>query len=237
MAPSATEEWKRLLAHAGQDIQITNSNQDTDVPVPHQIALLGLDPAQMQGERLVDLACGNGALVHWLREHGIDAHGIDVRAPSGPYFTQRMITGRGQQYGIPVRTSTLHYVTSFQNIVLNNAFRLNREMWVRDHKGFGLAIAERLYDQYLEEADAMIAEIGRVLIPGGQGRIYPPLFDDLLPPRDELRARHGLILGYESLHPTKVLSYMHAEGHHTVTAETLQGDDKDLVYRCLLLKE
>lgn len=237
MAYSATEEWRRLLAQAGHGIQIGNSNQDTDVPVEHQVALLGLDPAQMQGEYLFDLACGTGMLVQWLRERGVNAYGIDSRAPAGTYFTQRMVTGTGRARGLPVARGSFHYVTSFQNLAFNDVFRMGREMWVDEHNAFGLDIAEQLYAQYVGEANAMISEIGRVLLPHGQARIYPALFDTMLPAREELRARHGLILGYEPVNPQDVLAYMHAEGNHTVTARTLQGKDKDLVYRCLFIKE
>lgn len=236
MALSATEEWRRLLVQAGHGIQIGNSNQDTDVPVEHQVALLGLDPAQMQGEHLFDLACGKGMLVQWLRERGVNAYGIDSRAPTGTYFTPRMVTGTGQQYGLPVARGSLHYVTSFQNLAFNDVFRMGREIWVNEHNVFGLDLAEQLYAQYVGEANAMIAEIGRVLLPQGQARIYPVLFDTLLPPREELHARHGLIRGYEPVNPQDVLAYMHSEGHHTVTPETLKREDKDLTYRCLLLK-
>jgi hypothetical protein len=53
-----------------------------------QLSLLGLDLDDLI-EPVLDIGCGsNGALVHYLREHGIEACGLDRLAPKEPFFFQ-----------------------------------------------------------------------------------------------------------------------------------------------------
>jgi hypothetical protein len=51
-----------------------------------QLSILGLDIHDLI-EPVLDIGCGsNGALVHYLREHGISAFGVDRLAPDEPCF-------------------------------------------------------------------------------------------------------------------------------------------------------
>ena len=51
-----------------------------------QLSILGLDIHDLI-EPVLDIGCGsNGALVHYLRERGISAYGVDRLAPDGPFF-------------------------------------------------------------------------------------------------------------------------------------------------------
>jgi hypothetical protein len=53
---------------------------------PFQLSILGLTLDELI-EPVLDVGCGsNGALVNYLREHGICAYGVDRLAPEGPYF-------------------------------------------------------------------------------------------------------------------------------------------------------
>ncbi len=53
-----------------------------------QLSLLGLGLDDLI-EPVLDIGCGsNGALVHSLREHGIEAYGLDRLAPKEPFFFQ-----------------------------------------------------------------------------------------------------------------------------------------------------
>jgi hypothetical protein len=55
---------------------------------PFQLSILGLDLNELV-EPVLDIGCGsNGALVHYLRQRGIIAHGIDRLAPGGSFFFQ-----------------------------------------------------------------------------------------------------------------------------------------------------
>jgi hypothetical protein len=51
-----------------------------------QLSILGLKLDELI-EPVLDIGCGtNGALVHYLREHGICAYGVDRLAPEGAFF-------------------------------------------------------------------------------------------------------------------------------------------------------
>src|SRR3989344_8243838 len=160
MILSALESWLQLLESTGAPI---TSNHYKDVPIAHSIKLLGLHNLlpRMQGKKLCDIGCGTGLLVEHLRVCGVDAYGIDARAPPKPYFTGRMVTGPRRIRGIPVPAESFDFITSFQNIPFNTLCRANREDWIRDHLNFGRAIAEGGYELYCEEGVAMINEISR----------------------------------------------------------------------------
>ena len=53
-----------------------------------QLFILSLDLNELI-EPVLDIGCGsNGALVHYLRQHGIEAYGVDRLAPKEPFFFQ-----------------------------------------------------------------------------------------------------------------------------------------------------
>lgn len=63
-------------------------------PLEIQLESLGLDDekiSELKGARVIDFGCGEeGTLVRFLRERGIDAFGIDPRAPDENYFFRKM---------------------------------------------------------------------------------------------------------------------------------------------------
>lgn len=142
-----------------------------DVPVPFQVAILGLSERNrlpVRGKRLLDIACGKGELVEWARGEGVEAYGIDKRAPSQPYFTSRNITSVGRSQGIDAEDAFFDVIVSFQNICLNHAYSPDREtMHFTDPENI------RISNQAQEQAAYMISEIGRTLKRGGSAVIFP----------------------------------------------------------------
>jgi|SRR3989344_479994 len=234
MILSALESWLQLLESTGAPI---TSNHYKDVPIAHSIKLLGLHNLlpRMQGKKLCDIGCGTGLLVEHLRVCGVDAYGIDARAPPKPYFTGRMVTGPRRIRGIPVPAESFDYLTSFQNISLNTLFRFDRQEFINNHLDFGRAIAEGYYEAQCYEAIAMISEIVRTLRPGGSAFIYPAPVRFV--PNDVLREKCKLTATYETIEGQSVIDYLKWEGGpHLSRSEEFAPEFPDYIQRFILRK-
>jgi SAM-dependent methyltransferase len=162
-------------------LKVMSRNDENKVnPVGIQCPLLGLDQATLKGlrgKRVLDVACGDGSLVRHLRLNGIDAEGIDARAPDGfSYLMKRNITGtKAMGKGIPRPDGHYDLIVSFQNVLLNSVFS-------NIGGDANTAIAE-IGDQDTKEqhlsyciaAQCMVFEINRSTAPGGKAVLFPHL--------------------------------------------------------------
>lgn len=65
-------------------------------PLKCQLDVLGFNEetvSRLRGERVLDVACGDGRLVEYLRQRGVEAGGMDARAPDAEHYIRRNITG------------------------------------------------------------------------------------------------------------------------------------------------
>lgn len=202
-----------LLINIAGALGSMGSKHDKDVPVEHQLAVLGLDRKllrALRGKRICDIACGNGALVEYLREQGLDARGVDPRAPHTPYFSRRRIDLIGIHRGIPVEDGSLDLITSFQNSTLNCAYGSLRDKW-RTHLDEAPHEFKSHYSRVFEQAPYTIAEIGRTLCEGGRAIIYPAL-DHLENEGAHLLQMDGLSVSYERIPKSALRAYYAWEG-------------------------
>src|SRR3989344_9465230 len=149
----------------------------TDTHVAYQTSILGLDERtilMLSGKRVLDVACGLGKLVEHLRKRGVNAEGIDPRAPRKSHFTRRKIEGLGQGKGIPADNQSIDLITSFQNPVLTTIFGASRERWAHEYSKMGPA-GQRAYQKDCEIAHYFLSEIGRTIKVGGRALIFPYL--------------------------------------------------------------
>ena len=155
-----------------------NQKQFLNVPVIYQLPLLGIDSELvdlLKGQRVLDIGCGSGLLVDELRLRGIEAQGIDSRAPSGTHFMRQNVTS-GK--GVPVPNSCYAFITSFQNVALNDglgAIQNPAEIPFFSYECISLKRFRKYQEEKAREAKFIVAEIGRTLLPLGRASIYPPL--------------------------------------------------------------
>ncbi len=206
-----------------------------DVPLEHQVSLLGLNSGALKalkGKIVLDLACGCGSLVNYLRENGVNAQGLDPRAPEADHFMRCSVLGLGDR-GIPVGDCSYDAVFSFQNVPLNTAFGSAGDYWLERNASFGEA-ATRQFSQRCGEAHYMISEIGRVLRPGCKATIYPFLY--------KLKSNASLTLRAEGLQyaESKVDSHLarkYANWEDRQNHQPEQGESPSLLTRIELKKK
>lgn len=155
---------------------IRSPNYEKDVPPHYQLALLGLDETaltSLKGKRVLDLACGNGALVEHMRERGIEAYGVDPRAPSRDYFASRPVSGKGREHGFPVADESLDLLVSFQNVPFNIVMTDVGIAWFRRNFLVDQSYAWERVRLHRRTARHMLTEMGRTLRPEAKALIYP----------------------------------------------------------------
>lgn len=153
------------------------------VPVENQRRLLGLDNkvvAELSGVRFLDIGCGKGGLVKFLRKKGVEAEGIDssvkVNFSLKKYFIKQNITGRYPSKGsIPRPDNFYQMIVTFQVGNLNDAFTVGGIL--RDPRQRKGASSKDImgYSEAVESGKNAIFEGVRVLAPGGKFVIYPEL--------------------------------------------------------------
>jgi SAM-dependent methyltransferase len=177
--------------------------------VPYKYQLMIFDLTQREIKRMkswkyhcLDIGCGNGSLVEYLRNEGLDCEGVDKTAPKRPHFINHHITGINGNGGIPRPDNTYDLVLAFQNSCLNYAFQSNsyfRED-IEDLEQQRLSPEDKkLVTIALMNAQQIIYEGARVLRPGGRFMIYPSL-----PKLEEVMGPMLRIAGYQH-HNERVL--------------------------------
>lgn len=128
-----------------------------------QLALWGLDPASLHGELLepiLDLGCGaQASLVHYLREAGLEAYGIDKFAEEGAWVS------RGDWLDEPLQPD--HWGTIISHMGFSNHF-FHHHLRKDGHP-------EQYARRFMDILDA--------IKPGGRFLYAPglPFFESLLP--------------------------------------------------------
>ncbi|HLC54771.1 MAG TPA: hypothetical protein VJK07_04075 [Candidatus Nanoarchaeia archaeon] len=208
--------FDRLIGLLGESEGIDLSKKEfLDVPVLHQLSLLGIDSrivATLIGRKTLDVGCGSGLLVNELRLLGIEAYGIDIRAPDKTYFMRQNVT---PDKGIPAPGEHYHLITSFQNVALNDGLgplQNPTEIPFFSYEGVSPRQLRKYQEEKAREAKSIVSEIGRVLSSEGRAIIYPPL------PNVEKYASHtlresGLEVRHEPiLNPEAVNNYFIWDG-------------------------
>ncbi len=162
-------------------------------PVEWQLKMLGLDEekvARLKGRCVLDVGCGNGDLVYYLRSRGISAEGIDACAPGDEGFMRNRITKvypwdgcimRGNDSYEVVLANSLNVLTN----TLSSQYDASRKLTLEHTKGEERLMA--LFDEQIREmggyAKATISEILRVLKTGGRFITSPDLdrLEDKIP--------------------------------------------------------
>lgn len=160
------------------EVVLNGDNAFLQVPVKYQIGLLGLNKqtvSALKDKSTLDIGCGKGALVEYLREQGINCEGIDPQVEQGSdYLIKQLISGIHPMSGaIPRGNDTYEMVSAFQNYSLNRAFTRNiiREQIVAELGEEAIKQHQRL----IELGHFNIDEGARVLKPGKRFAIYPAL--------------------------------------------------------------
>ena len=155
---------------------MSESRHAKRVPIKYQLSILGLGNKELrdlEGARVLDLACGSGRLVTYLRDRwNVDAYGIDSRAPEADYFFQRNVTGVGNKRGIPFDDGSLDMIFSFQNPILNIGLKppyKPQSPITYENENKIQAVSQT--------ALCMLSEIERTLKPGAKAVIFPNLKD------------------------------------------------------------
>ncbi len=98
-----------------------NSEQKRAHSFRELIARLHGGKSPTDSNKVVDLGCGSGELVYWLRSLDIDAHGCDFQFKDGPYveqlFTESYLSQiSGTPYTLPYADESVDVVISDQVI-------------------------------------------------------------------------------------------------------------------------
>ena len=101
------------------------------------------------GDNVLDLGCGNGSLVQALREDGVNAEGCDIKFKEGPHAHAL------EQKGVIRKIAMPQYRLPY------------------DDNSFDYIVSETVFE-HVKNTDATIAEIHRVLKPGGISLHYFP---------------------------------------------------------------
>lgn len=161
-------------------------------PVEFQLEMFGFDSKALKGlkgKRVLDVACGDGSMVRYLRKKDILAEGIDSNAPSNDsHFMKKDITSMGKSSGIPRPNKTYDLVISFQNSTINSAFTpwdfysefIPEDDGMKDY-----------YNNMCLQAQMMVHEMVRTTKPGGKVLIFPS--------QNEIKAVMGLSLSQYNL--------------------------------------
>ena len=150
-------------------------------PVELQLSCLGLSIEELQrlrGKRVLDIGCGKGELVYFLNDVGIDAEGIDSRAPEDRVFIRQKVTGIAPMPGsIPRDNSSYDLVIAHSNPILEYAFTSYKDI-IRAGKARGVGFGSDV-DVDLREASVngtfFMLEALRVMTPRGRFVCYPGL--------------------------------------------------------------
>ncbi len=148
---------------------VRRGSADLSVPLEHQLPLLGFNEIlpQLIGRKTFDIGCGRtGELVEFLRGEGVEAYGIDAKAPDEPYFVRRNICGIGEKEGIPSGDRSVYSITAFQVGTLNLAFSSSYPTTSKEDDFTRVSRGNAMY---------IISEIGRTLQKGGIAVVYPYL--------------------------------------------------------------
>jgi len=193
-----------------------NGNAHVQVPPYFQAGIFGLDASLLRqlasmNARGLDIGCGNGSLVKYLREKEVSFEGIDSQAPQAEYFMKQNITGMKPMAGaIPRPDNSYELVVAFQNIMLNRAFtkggilhdptKRDGESWeIEDH------------ESRVRTGQFIFYEGARVVKPGGRFLIYPEAkrIDDLI--GRGMLSMQGITYHSEDVDETNAKKYMRWE--------------------------
>jgi SAM-dependent methyltransferase len=152
--------------------------------VRFQAPILGFTKTVIKSLRkakVLDVACGNGDLVRYLRRKGIDAEGIDPAAPANStHFMSKLILESGERKGIPRPPRSYDLVVTFQNHPLNSYLGPpsgnNQELVsLINDEAFRDSGAHEMFVKDCMAAQNMIHEMIRVVKPEGKIVIWPEL--------------------------------------------------------------
>jgi len=158
---------------------IRNGNAFLQVPVEHQMSLLGLDKKTikgLEGKAGLDIGCGNGALVEELRKRGVLFEGIDPIAPrDSPYLISQNIYGMFPMDGAILREDNSYdIITAFQCSTLNRAFTIGGILRGPNLIG-GDEEDKDFHNTRVINAHFIIYEAARVAKPNSRIVVYPCL--------------------------------------------------------------
>jgi SAM-dependent methyltransferase len=156
---------------------ILDGDKNNRTPVIYQLSILNIKSLidENSGEyRGLDIGCGDGSLVEYLRKKGIDFEGMDASAPGEKYFIKQNVHGIHPMHGcIPRPDETYDLVVGFQNATINSGFLSLDDIEY---------LSRHLYDDVKEthvnsvmNAQFIILETLRILKRGGRGIFYPEI--------------------------------------------------------------
>jgi len=192
---------------------INGHNANRNVPVKYQLPLLGLTEGKVKSYRRtglsgLDIGCGEGHLVDYLRQKGFDFEGLDKLERAEPYFMNQWITGIKGHGGIPRRDDTYDMVFAFQNATLNSSFSANTILRDQlEEPGFLSTEQKKKGGEILANAQYIIYEATRVLKPTGRFVIYPSLvrLEDIMGPMLEIA---GISIDTEPVANRDAIAYL-----------------------------
>lgn len=133
------------------------------------------------GLKVLDIGCGNGRLVDYLVEHGIDAEGIAQTAPEGPRFMRQNITAVSPQKGCIPRADKTYDLVVIHSIcdLLAEFSDIDASIqYATAHMNDPLLNVEKIKN-YMKgksfNAYFIMFEALRVLKQGGRLEVYPKL--------------------------------------------------------------
>jgi len=150
-------------------------------PLEVQRDRLGLDDEEvrkLKAGSLLDVGCGGGELVYFLRAQGVEAEGIDPKAPGGEFFMRQSITAEYPWEGSVMRPDgSYDVIVAHTSNQLANAFstQMHASRKVYERLSEKTPLGRLLMDAYdLGKEDsyktgcAIISEVMRLLKKGGR---------------------------------------------------------------------
>lgn len=142
-----------------------------------------------KGGNLLDVGCGNGNIVHALRQRGIAAFGCDVEFKDGPFISDLVAEGIVKKIG--------SNTTARKDISKSS----HDYSWPWQDKQFDF-VCSRAVIEHVNNIDQFLIENHRVLKPGGVSLHYFPSKYSIVEPHI------GILLGgvFQNLNYYKIMS-------------------------------
>jgi len=128
-----------------------------------QMAMLGLedeDIEKLRGKKVLDVGCGREAnLVRYLREKGIEAEGIDSKAPAGDWFIRQNVTNEYPWEGSIMRGNNEY------DLVISNCVNILADTFSSHQVAVTVPLWREVEDTK-KMARSILSEMIRVVKPG-----------------------------------------------------------------------